>query len=78
MKDYEYQHGRLNIQKRKADGLVDFTSERTADKRRLSWYRFTRKPNENEGDKFYFVFFVSFLNNTNTYGLKQINIRIIS
>ncbi|WP_428912069.1 DEAD/DEAH box helicase [Niallia sp. Krafla_26] len=29
VKEYEYQHGRLNIQKRDAFGLVDFTSEGT-------------------------------------------------
>ena len=35
IKEYEYQHGRLNIQKRKAYGLVDFTSETTADETRF-------------------------------------------
>lgn len=35
VKEYEYQHGRLNVQKRKAFGLVDFTSEGTAGETRF-------------------------------------------
>lgn len=35
VKDYEYQNGRLNIQKRKAFGIVDFTSEGAADETRF-------------------------------------------
>ncbi|MDQ0156520.1 DEAD/DEAH box helicase [Robertmurraya andreesenii] len=35
VKEYEYQNGRLNIQKRKAFGLVDFTSEGTKDETRF-------------------------------------------
>ncbi|MDF2856759.1 MAG: helicase, partial [Neobacillus sp.] len=35
VKEYEYLNGRLNIQKRKAFGLVDFTSEGAADETRF-------------------------------------------
>jgi hypothetical protein len=35
VKDYEYQNGRLNIQKRKSFGLVDFTSEGASDETRF-------------------------------------------
>ncbi|MEH6954447.1 DEAD/DEAH box helicase [Neobacillus drentensis] len=35
VKDYEYQNGRLNIQKRKSFGIVDFTSEGAADETRF-------------------------------------------
>ena len=35
VKEYEYQNGRLNIQKRKAFGLVDFTSEGATDETRF-------------------------------------------
>ena len=35
IKEYEYQHGRLNVQQRKAYGLIDFTSETTTEETRF-------------------------------------------
>lgn len=35
VKEYEYEHGRLNIQPRKAFGLIDFTSESTNEENRF-------------------------------------------